>query len=204
MLQETSWGAPDAHRPRAAAKQEEKACLGDDPVKSDCDECVDPADVTGMPRSKELDVDAWFAQREQMITQLRERREALLAEVRETERKLQVLGALSEGGQDEVPMRQAPAAPRAPARRPTPAHKAKAKAKAKTKARAKKLNLEGLGEKTAGVISAVTQKPEKIAVIARRLGLRYIVVYQALDIARKRGLVKSIGTKGKDVLWSLA
>lgn len=137
----------------------------------------------------EADVDAWFAQREPMIESLLARRETLLEEVLATERKLRILGIESTPTEDLPPARVA-------------APKKRRRAKARV-AKSSGLDLKGLGDKTAQVIRTMTGTPEKAADIGKRLDLGYSTVWRALETGKARGLVKSTGTKGKDIRWSL-
>jgi hypothetical protein len=168
MLQDTTWGEESARQEMAASNDVVRGTASVEP---------------------EVDVDAWFAQREQMIDRLQARRETLLEEVIATERKLRILGI------EVVPTEDLPS---------TPPRAAAPKSRRRVKARvAKSSDLDGLGAKSAHVIRAMTKTPEKVSDIGKRVGLGYSTVWRALETARARGLVKSTGTKGKDVMWAL-
>lgn len=151
----------------------------------------------------EIDVDAWFAQREPMIEALKARREALLSEVQEIERRLGILGvgAPVQAAPDE------PAAKKPKAARPPKPAKIKGNpyldGVRRTKARAAPAKT-GKPDRTAELVKAMSRTPEKVADIGKRLGWGYATTWRVLEEAQKRGLVKSSGIKGKDMRWAVA
>lgn len=153
----------------------------------------------------ELDVDAWFAQRDHMIESLLARRTSLLEEVEETvqrlrqevtetERRLQLLGA-------DVEPAYAPPAVEKPSSRPIRRSDVKPRARAKTKEAAGPLDSTG---RVATVLAAMSKLPEKAADIGIRAGVSYNSAWRALNLALKHGQVKRVGKQGKDVRWALA
>jgi hypothetical protein len=194
MLQETTWDTGSGQR-----VQVQEATPANDVAQ--------PAPA----QEPEIDVDAWFAQREPMIEALKVRRETLLSEVQEIERRLKVLGEPGftrlVWGQEE----EAPASP-APRKQPRPRKPAKAKGNpyldgvrrtAKAKAAAAPAP-SGKPDRAAEVAKVMSRTPEKVAAIGKRLGWGYATTWRSLEEAQKRGLVKSSGVKGRDMRWAVA
>jgi predicted Rossmann fold nucleotide-binding protein DprA/Smf involved in DNA uptake len=140
------------------------------------------------PAPPEVDVDTWFAQRDQMISKLEARYDGLLNELEETRRKLEVLGVAMTAEEPEQEEEPAPRTTRTRAKR----------------AQKKPLPpLKAQPPKTAQVLRALSKEPEKVTDIAKRAGLSYSETWRVLDTARRTGKVKCVGTKGKDVRWAL-
>jgi hypothetical protein len=151
----------------------------------------------------ELDVDAWFAQRDHMIESLLARRASLLEEVEETvqrlrqevtetERRLQLLGA-------DVEPAYAPATEK-PSSRPI----RRSDIKPRTRVKAKEAAPIDTTGRVATVLAAMSKQPEKAADIGIRAGVSYNSAWRALNLALKHGQVKRVGKQGKDVRWALA
>lgn len=153
------------------------------------------------------DVDAWFAQRGQMIENLQARRKALLEEVQETDRKLRILGVVSEVVEPQPTKPPVTTPPVTTFGKYAIDQYEAARAKKRKKparVKAKTPNTEGLNAMAAKVVGTMSKRPEKVLDIGARVGLDYKAVWRSLAIAKKHGLVKSSGIKGKDIRWSLA